>query len=302
MKNTARHLGTFVLASFALAGHAHATIFGVKTCGSDPQCGSVPSGAPAELFSFQEDGSLFMDLGTVQLSGQSIDVDGLAHSPTHGLMGFELQSDGSRLIAINPTTAEATAIGPLLSSRDIRGAVFDTTGVLWALDAAADVVVQVDPLTGTLLGTPTSLAFGGTPFNLTNGSDIAVRHDGTFFVSDSSRIFTLDVGSGGLTLLHTETAVEPGTMPGANPFYAGLAFATSSGSSNLFAYEVNGFDDLYTYDNNFNRALFSGNILSSFNAGRGDLASAAVPEPASIMLLSTSLAVLLAWRTHQREH
>lgn len=82
MKNTAGCLCTLVLTCFALAGHAHATIFGVKSCGSSPpQCGAVPSAAPAQLFSFQEDGSLFTEIGAVQLNGQNIDVDGLALSP-----------------------------------------------------------------------------------------------------------------------------------------------------------------------------------------------------------------------------
>ena len=301
MKITTTYLSTLMVAVLALASRADATIFGVKTCGSDPLCGNVISAPPARLFSFQEDGSLFTDIGTVQLNGQSIDVDGLAVSQTYGLLGFEIQASGSQLVSINPTTAVATTVGPVLTSREIRGAVIDRTGVLWVLDSAADAVLQIDPLTGAEVGTPTSLTSSGVQVDLASGTDIAIRHDGAFIISNGNEILSVDIGTGELTLLLTETALEPGPTS-ANPFYAGLAFTSPSVSHDLYAYDVNHFDDVYAYDSGLNRTALYQDILSSFNAGRGDLASIAVPEPTAMLLISTTLVGLLTWRRRYRGH
>lgn len=176
LKLSIRYVWMLLLAGCLCAGNVYATIFGVKSCGSSPPtCAFVASAPPSALFSFAESGALFTLIGTVQRAGQGIDVDGLVLSPTHGLRGFERQPAGSHLLTINPTTAEATAVGALLSGRDIRGAVFDQSNTLWVLDAASDVVLRVDATTGAVIGTPVELTLSGRPFDLPDAADIAVR-------------------------------------------------------------------------------------------------------------------------------
>ncbi len=268
-----------------------ATTFGLKSYA--PYSGS--SSAPTKLFSFEEDGSDFMDIGRVMLEGNYIDADALSLSETYGLLAFALQKSGtavtgSKLVSINSHTAMATAIGATLSGRDIRGAVFDQIDNLWVLDAAMDEVLKINPATGTVAGTPIGLKLDGNPFNLLDSSDIAVRMDGAFYVVVLDKTYSLDVNSGTLTLINSDAGLA----------FAGAAFSKEATEESLFLYEVNGTDDIFRYDldSGFARTMLYPNIISSFNAGRGDLASytpATVPEMNSWLLLSFGLVGLLGW-------
>lgn len=249
-------------------GDVGALIFGVKTK-------EQPSGPPAELFTFWEDGSNFTRVGTITRDGHEIDVDGLAISPEYGLVGFELPSsyEYSRLIAIDPETAEATVIGPSLFNRQIRGAAFDAHGNLWALDASNSTLLNIDPVNGTVIGTPVHLKLDGDPYTISTSCDLAVRQDGTFIVSDLNKLFILDTETGTLTLLHEDPGIEPWSH--GSSAYAGLALSTDPLSpAVIFTYEVNGLDDIYSFTCTFARTLLFSDILGElFNAGRGDLTS-----------------------------
>lgn len=248
-------------------GDVGALIFGVKTK-------EQPSGPPAVLFMFWEDGSNFTRVGTITRDGHEIDVDGLAISPEYGLVGFELpfSYEYSRLIAIDPETAEARVIGEKLDNRQIRGAAFDAHGNLWALDASNSTLFNIDPVNSTVIGTPVHLKLDGDPYTISTSCDLAVRQDGTFIVSDLNKLFILDTETGTLTLLHEDPGIEPhSSAPSA---YAGLALATDPfAQAVIFTYEFNGLDDIYSFTCTFDRTLLFEDILSNFNAGRGDLAS-----------------------------
>jgi len=292
---------------FSVGSQAQAAIFGLKSCGSGSpgvcSSGNVPNSLPpAHLFSFEEDGSQFTDIGAVNIGGTEIDADGLALSSTHGLLGFELVKSGfstvgSTLISINPNTAVATPIGSNLNGRDIRGAVFDQFDNLWALDAQNDEVLQIDPATGSVVNTPISLTLSGNLFNLSSVSDIAVKADVTFFIVDftnssGSSIYTLNTGNGSLTLVHTDSTVGlDGNITGA----AGAAFSSETPPDALFTYDAVFDEDIFRYDidSGFSRTLLYSDVINSFNAGRGDLASITptepVPEPLTILGSATAL-------------
>ncbi|MBI4333382.1 MAG: hypothetical protein HY673_19120 [Chloroflexi bacterium] len=273
-------LCTLLLAGFAFAGHAHATIFGVKSCIGGPTCGVAGPFTPAHLFSFLENGSGFTDIGTVALGGTAIDTDGLAMSPSHGLLGFHVAATGSTLISLNPITAVATAIGPVLPGRHIRGAVFDLADILRVLDTANNELLQINPNNGSIVGAPVALTLGGNPFTLPVSTDIAVRANGIFYVvsitlapSPQTDFYTLDVGTGALTLVFSDSALQDGLVPS----FPGITFSrVPSSPSHLFGYDANGFDDIFRYDvavGAGSRTLVYGNIIPSFNAGLGDLAA-----------------------------
>jgi hypothetical protein len=297
------------LASLVSSSNAEATVFGLKSCGSNSSgfCGSGiinNSLPPTYLFSFQENGVGFDDIGSVTLDGISIDADALAYSDEYGLIAFDLTKSGfattgSSLITIDPSTAIATSGGTTLEGRDIRGAVFDQLNTLWALDSFENELLQIDPTTGLISGTPVSLILGGDSFDLSDVTDIAVDSDGFFYLADSANFYSIDVLTGALTLLSSDLGQG----------FAGLTFSNNTSDNMLFTYEVNGTDDIYRYDMNssFARTSLYPNIISSFNSGRGDLASyievQSVPEPTTLVLLIYGCMALFALqRNNGRVH
>lgn len=169
----------------SLTATGDSLVYGLKSA-DGPSVG--PSVGPTHLFAFKEDGSRFIDIGPVILAGNNIDADALAFSPRYGLLAFELKrfngvTTGSLLISIDRNTAQANVIGQPLVGRDLRGAVFDHADRLWALDAASNEVLQIDPATGAIIGAPVKLHRPGTPSGTT--------HDLT-----ASRLQVADRGAG----------------------------------------------------------------------------------------------------------
>jgi hypothetical protein len=297
---------TVAFALLAMAvGVAHveaSIIWGLKS-----KANTIASTPPTELFKFQTDGTSFSDLGALKISGSNIDADGLAVSPNHGLLAFQLTTTGSTLFSIDPNTISTTVLGTtshtsLSSVVDIRGATFDLSDQLWALDAANDALLQVNPATGAVVGSPVALTLGGVGFNLSTASDIAQRVDGTFYVTSSASLYTLNISTGALTAVGT---------PDTGQALAGAAFHVNEPTQALFAYEINGSDDVYSYSvGSFpgSRSNLYLNIIPSFNgipfnAGRGDLAGAITPEPASLVVWSLLIGLTCAggtWRFFSR--
>jgi len=269
------------------AGSASAGVtYGLKSLAPG---GSVPSAAPTHLFCFDDNtaGSL-VDIGAVQVSGQDIDADALAWSPTHGLLGFQLggaAAPASSLLSIDRTTAVATQIGSPLAGRDIRGAVFTATGDLWVADAAQDQLLKIDPATANTLAT-VDLALSGTAFDLSTVTDIAERNDGSVYLTSLSDVYTVDITTGVLTLEYE--------LNDADNALAGASFSTDGPDNILFGYEINGLDDIYRYDvdSDYARSAFQTGIIPSFNSGRGDLATVTpvVPAPGAVLLGSLGAA------------
>ena len=135
------------------------------------------------------------------------------------------------------------------------------------------------------MGSTVNLTLAGNPVNLSTVTDIAVRSDGTFYVSNLTAagidFYTLDVSNGKLTSVGSDTASPQQAV-------AGIAFSMGAPSQSMFAYDINGADDLFEYDvdSSFARTTLYPNIISSFNAGRGDLAAIVIPEPGSLIVWS----------------
>jgi hypothetical protein len=257
-----------------LASAQVGTVYGLKSCGSSPPlCGTVASAVPTHLYSFTPGSGGVSDHGPVTHNGVNVIVDAMAQSALHGLLVFELTADAngvvlsSRLASISPATASISPIGPPLA-RDIRGATFDRFGRLYVLDAVANSLLRVDPTNGSiLLGSEVPLVLaGGGPITLTSFCDLALRTDGRMYLASVAQILELDLESGDATLVRS-----------AGPLgFAGACFAPGAAQDALFAFDVTGTDDIVRFDldaPSIPMTVVHPDVLSSFNAGRGDLAT-----------------------------
>lgn len=237
------------------------------------------SGPPSTLFKFTPAGAL-STIGIVQLNNVSIDVDGLAMDQDGQLYGFKVSYPGgqSQLIQINPSdaTATASAIGPVLSDRDIRGAAFDHLGRLLVIDSQQDELLSIDPATGQVL----DILFSLPP--VTDLVDITEQRDGTFMIIDINKIYRLTILNSSAVLYEFFTETQSG-QEGGGINMAGLAVADFTANPDLlYMYDIGEKDDIYTYAYNYDPAVkltrqtLVSDLIPSYNAGRGDLAAAPV--------------------------
>ena len=288
--------------SFASApSAAPIDLWGIKNCDGDAQCPAVGDGStiPAHIFQVRSDGTGFVDHGQILLGQDPVDADGLAwssQSPST-LFGFRIEhgdpnrgKDGtaSQLITMDVSSpTAAAAVGVTHAGRDIRGAAFDVDDRLWALDAALDEILRIDPLTGAILDSG-SLLEGGVALDIRTGADIAFRPDGSAVMVSGFTFYELILGAKTVASLFTDTG-----------FHAGLVHEPMSGD--LVSFEVNGTDDLFRSDAGGTRTRISTPPFP-FNAGRGDLAALVdfdarrMPAPGVLVLLAMGLLPALARR------
>jgi hypothetical protein len=254
------------------AAIAQTEIWGVKS--HDPV-----AQPPATLFHFSDSGGPLTAVGAVTVGGSQIDVDGLSLAANGTLYGFEVSPSPprSRLIRIDTATAAATAVGPYLENREIRGAAIAAGGRLLALDVFSNNLLRFDVDTGLPVGTGTVLSYEGEVFTITSMVDLVETATGELIIIRLNQFFSLSPESGVLTLLYTDTAPAP---DGYGVGGAGLAWLPATpGGARLALYDVQMSDDIFAYDPSagYNRTDLYLNIIPSYNAGRGDLAS---PPPA----------------------
>jgi hypothetical protein len=256
-----------VLGALAAPGTAFAIVYGLES-----NEGGGGSAAPTQLFSFEENGSTVTVIADVMVGADDILADALAQSPIHGLRAYRLIGANSQLISINPTTGAAAHIGSALANRTMRAAAFDALGRLWVIDAANNVLLRIDPVTGAVLGSPVPLLLGIDPFAITSaGSDIAFAANGSGVLVDSNSVYSLNVANGAVALLFQDTAAQMDLSP---VFHVGAAFVAGVGGGKLFVFDVNGTDDVYFYQSlSTPRVLYDEDFSPAFNSGRGDLAS-----------------------------
>lgn len=305
MKRQFTFLACLLCVNALSAQSAMATLFGIESCGSgSSDCdaasrfvrggGSMP---PSYLYSLEASGAGFVNHGVITSSGSAVDTDGLAIDSGGSLFAFEFEQSitttptahevnvvSSRLVTINSSTAEATVIGVDLD-REIRGAVFDELDNLWVVDSRHDEVLRIDTSTGQeVAGSAVSLSRSGSSFDISTITDLAIRSDGSVYISEVSRIFELDLATG----------VMSNAFSTGNDGFAGIAFEGAS----VFGFDVLGTDDIFSYDASMASSVRSDvliDFLPTLNAGRGDLASITrvstpIPEPGTMLLMTLGAA------------
>ncbi len=255
---------------WSMLNSPRAEIWGVKSKGRGALAGSEP---PATLFRFNTDGSEFVVVGPVTLAGEEIDVDAMAMSPRGTLLALQVGVGGSRLITIDPESAAATVIGPVLDQRDIRGGAFTISGRLIVADATFDEVLEIDGDTGLPLGQAVKLRLNNLDFDLPDYCDLAQSHDGSLMLGTQSTLYALNIETGEMRLLFQDP--NPGAE-GSLVGIDGLAFSPiAEDVRGVCIYDISLEDDLYSYDRGaaYSRSLLFRNIIPLYNAGRGDLAA-----------------------------
>ena len=226
---------------------------------------------PTTLFWFDENGATYRELPRVTLSGAEIEADGLAMSPRGELFAFEVNTGGgSRLLSLDPTTAEAAAIGPVLANRNIRGATFTLSGRLLAFDYTLSELLEINPVTGQQMGA--AVALSANLNATTTAGDLTQMPDGSLVFAYHEFLYQLDPRTGTLTQLLRDAAAFP---DGYIPYCCGIACVPGSEPADkLFGYEAAKRDDVYQYlpSSGFARLQLWDNVVPSYNAGRGDLA------------------------------
>ena len=125
--------------------------------------------------------------------------------------------------------------------------------ILVKILALGDDLLEVNPNTGAVLNT-IGLNEGGNPFDVSSGTDLAFRADGTFLMASFDTFYKLDPTTGAVTSIFTDTM--PGS-DGVTPFTIGLAL-TGSDPNLLFSFDAQSNDDIFSYDLN---AGFSRNTV-----------------------------------------
>lgn len=227
---------------------------------------------PTTLFRFQADGT-FVTVGQVILSGADVDADALAMDAYETLYAYVLDTSAgtSQLVQLDLETAAATAVGPVLSGREMRGAAFDAQGRLLVLDAVEDQLLQINPSTGAVIEMLYQLT------DVTNCTDITQQIDGSYMLTDADMLKRLFLDVNGV---FTEFWRDELPDDGSPIYLAGISICDAMPDPELlYAYDVSREDDVMTYeytyvpDDRVTRSELISDLIPAYNAGRGDLAA-----------------------------
>lgn len=273
----------------------------------------------SRLFSYYPDGSCLNDIAVIRYPNLPWpDVDALASSTAHGLIGFELTHaydssiTGSQLLSINPSDGSYTRIGNVFPGREVRAATILGQNII-AVDIANQELLTISPASGVLLKTlPISNIPNG---ELSRAVDITVAPNGALVLLDSANSeseamgMIVDFFSGEIT---STLFADSGTINGGHPAggYTGATFAEDprTGTEKLHALKTIGADETRILDPvpDGEREILQDVYLEypSFDSSFGDLASIVSvddvpPGPVSIVVQpGSSSSILLDWSSY----
>ena len=265
MKRTLKNPAKRLLAT-ALAV-ASASLLNAQTIGIESEIDAAPadSQAPTSLFTFNPAGVVVI-AGALTFGGLPDHFDGIAQKADGTVWCFRLTTAGSQLCRVNTATNVCTPQPTFLAGRKIRGASFEAGGRLFALDDAFNELVEVNALTGAIMGS-VPLKLAGVPYALSSACDLVFSTLGVL-LCDTNRFYTLSP-AGNLGPLHLDGVA--GT-DGALVSNDGVAIEASGA---VVTHDNGSRDDVYRYNPfaGFTRALVVPNVIPAISGGRGDLTS-----------------------------
>lgn len=282
-----RTLLTFLLFSIYAVVHGQA-IWGVLS--EAQQNGSGPPSVLVKVL--PGPGPLAIQVDTLRrLPGQvPVEVDGLALSDDHGLVGFMLYPDSSVLCQVDTLDGSCATLAPPFIGLAIQGAAFDGLGQLWAIDGGSSSLLRIG-FPSAVIQASVPLTLNGSSFDLSQRrSDIAFNGSDLYLQSDQD-LFLVDPVTGDLTPQFTHTLLDANDTYGNcqnnsfPPRFGGIAFHWSTDTV-LYCLDTNCEDDVYTYSLDQQPAVeVISDPVPQFNSGSNDLASATPPFSVGLPLL-----------------
>ena len=250
-------------AALLTASHSFGQVLGIE---ADADVAPLDSQAPTGLFGINTAG-VVSSYGNLTTGGVPDHFDGLAYRSDNTVWCFRQTGAGSQLCQVNTTTLACVPVGGILPMRNVRGACFEASGRLFAIDVQFRHLLEVSTATGAILGSA-PLHIGAASYAVTTSCDISFTASG-MCLTDQNRFY--QVGPlGGMANINTDGVA--GT-DGFIPSNGGLA---QDAAGNLITLDSNNRDDIYRYNpsGGWGRNLVIANVIPAISSGRGDLASA----------------------------
>lgn len=249
-------------------------------------------------------GAVLSTIGTVMVSGSPVPLSGITFDPTDGvLFGTTNSGASTRLVSINPATAQATSDGTIGLS--MQGLAFAPNGVLFGYSKAGitgNSTFPKESLYTINTGTGAATLVGPSGFANSQGDGLAVSSSGTIFFSatqSSGQLSLLSSTTGAASTLANLTGGPATTAP-----IKGLSF---DGAGDLFGIYNGTTTDLLqigTTPSGGNVAITDLGVISP--ATTSVLTALAfqhvpVPEPSGMALLSAA-GMSMSWFARRRVH